>query len=124
VESFHKACEKIPPSEIALATEQLNTNEGVGSEQKKAIFVTDIGKTLHQAKKYLFTKHNHTDYRLIVISCKFLPARRRKEKSTIALSSLKKSGKRASSLKNLLRLACLLSSSPWSIGCCSIVLQI
>ena len=51
MESFHKACEKIPPSEIALATEQLNTNEGVGSEQKKAIFVTDIGKTLHQAKK-------------------------------------------------------------------------
>jgi len=50
VKKFLEACEKIPPSEIILATEQLNTNEGGRGVNGKKAFVTDIGKSF-QAKK-------------------------------------------------------------------------
>jgi len=69
------------------ATEHKWSRRGVGGWTEKKALVTDNWQIFsHQAtKNYLFTKHNHTDYRLIVISCKFLPRRRRKEKPTIAL---------------------------------------
>jgi len=47
VEDFLQACEKIPPNEIMLATEQLNTNEGGGGVNRKKLF---IGKYF-EAKK-------------------------------------------------------------------------
>jgi len=44
---FFKLVKKIPPNEIMLATEQLNTNEGGGGVNRKKLF---IGKYF-EAKK-------------------------------------------------------------------------
>jgi len=51
VKNFLEACEKIPPSEIMLATEQLNTNEGGRGGERKKASVTDIGKSFQAKKK-------------------------------------------------------------------------
>jgi len=42
VEDFLQGCEKIPPNEIMLATEQLNTNEGGGGGEQKKTFYWQI----------------------------------------------------------------------------------
>jgi len=53
VKNFLEACEKIPPSEIMLATEQLNTNEGGRGVNGKKAFVTDIGKSFQAKKQFV-----------------------------------------------------------------------